>query len=317
MKKTTTLLLFLILSNLLLAQSGILLPDSTFNYTATVTRKSFVTNKVITTSNNRILCAGSVTYTNSTGAIINSDFGMSRFLPNGAIDSTFGTNGYLIINNGFSDEAFWHIENFDSGYLVIGYYNNASNNGWFYAAPGGDCFMIKIDPSGNLDLSFGNNGVKYITLSPKFNIADIKFNQNNDIFLLINQMPYFGYTDKGKIIKLNSHGVIDINFGSLGTASMPIYLPQCMNILPDKSFVVLAVDTSQQLPYGFSNSQPGAWQSSHLCKLDSSGNIDYSFGINGKKLIAYNNTGFVIRTSTSYDTGFYKFGDEGFISDTS
>ena len=82
MKKTTTLLLFLILSNLLLAQSGILLPDSTFNYTATVTRKSFVTNKVITTSNNRILCAGSVTYTNSTGAIINSDFGMSRFLPN-------------------------------------------------------------------------------------------------------------------------------------------------------------------------------------------------------------------------------------------
>lgn len=206
---------------------------------------------------------------------------------------------------------------FRFGVLVIGYYNNANNNGWFYKAPGGDCFILKIDQSGNPDLSFGTNGTKYISLSPKFNVADIKFTQNNDIFLLINQMQYFGYTDKGKIIKLNSQGVTDINFGTLGIASLPIYLPQNMNILSDKSFVVLAADTSQQLPYAFSNSQPGAWQSSHLCKSDSLGNIDYTFGINGKKLVSYNNTGFVIRTALSFGTGFYMFGDEGFISDTS
>ena len=317
MKKTIRLLFFIIFPNLLWAQFGRLIPDSSFNFTSTVTRSSFVTNKVITTNNNRIICAGAVTYTNSVGTVINSDFGISRFLPNGTIDSTFGYNGYLTINNGFTDEAFWHIENFDSGFLVIGYYNNANNNGWFYKAPGGDCFIIKIDQSGNLDLSFGTNGVKYISLSPKLNIADIKFNQNNDIFLLINQMPYFGYTDKGKIIKLNSHGVLDTNFGALGVATLPIYLPQSMNILADKSFVVLAADTSQQLPYGFSNSQPGAWQSSHLCKSDSLGNIDYTFGTNGKKLVSYNNTGFVVRTAVAFGTGFYMFGDEGFISDTS
>ena len=316
MKKATIILFFLILKNLFWAQIGRLIPDSTFNYTSTVTRSSFVTNKVIATSNNRILCAGSVTYTNSSGSIVNSDFGISRFLPNGTIDSTFGTNGYLVINNGFTDEAFWHIENFDSGFLVIGYYNNANNNGWFYQAPGGDCFMIKIDQSGNLDLSFGSNGIKYLSLNPKFNIADIKFNSNNDIFLLINQMPYFGYTDKGKIIKFNSHGVMDVNFGTMGTATLPIYLPQSMNILSDKSFVVLAADTSHQLSYGYSNSQPGAWQSSHLCKLDSSGSIDTNFGVNGKKLVSYNNIGFTVRMGSGFGSGFYMYGDEGFISDT-
>ena len=204
------------------------------------------------------------------------------------------------------------MESFNSGYLIIGYYNNAQNNVWFYGPPGGNCFMIKIDQSGNLDVSFGNNGIKHLSLTPKFNIADIKFSQNNDIFLLVNQQQYFGFTDKGKIIKLSSHGVIDTSFGIQGIAELPIYLPQSMNILVNGSFVVLGADTSSQLQYAYHLN----YQSAHLCRLDSSGAIDLSFGINGKKVISFGNAGFLVRTGLSYGTGFYMYGEEGFFNNS-
>jgi uncharacterized delta-60 repeat protein len=310
MKKVISLLfLLLIFNNSIWAQFGTLNPDSTFNYTSTVTRNNFVTNRILSASNNKVLCVGSLTHTDSVGTVVNSDFAISCFLSNGIIDSSFATNGYLVIDNGFNDEAFWHIENFDSGFLVLGYYNNANNNGWFYKAPGGDCFIIKINHSGSIDSTFGNNGVNFLSLTPKFNIADIKVTSNNDLFLLVNQQPYFGFTDKGKIIKLNQHGIIDTNFANQGIATLSLYLPQSMNILSDKSFVVLAVDTCRQLLYPYAT----IWQSACLSKLDSLGNIDLSFGLNGKKIISYGNIGFTVRTGISFGSGFYMYGEEGFF----
>ena len=297
---------FLVFNIQILAQIGELVPDSSFNFTSTISSDSVGTNKLLVMNDGRILCVGSVRQYISPG-VYNQNFSVSCFLPDGTIDATFANSGYLTIDSGYNDEAFWHVENFDSGYLIIGYYNNAQNNTLCYTTPGGDCFMIKIDQSGNLDASFGNNGIKHLLLNPKLNVADIKFSQNNDIFLLINQQAYFGYTDKGKIIKLNTHGIIDTAFGIQGFAELPIYLPQCMNILGNGSFVVLGADTSSQLQYDYHDN----FQSAHLCKLDSSGAIDIGFGINGKKVISFGNAGFLVRTGLSYGTGFYIYGEEG------
>ena len=85
-----------------------------------------------------------------------------------------------------------------------------------------------------------------------------------------------------------------------------------MNILGDGSFVVLGADTSSQLQPAYHLD----YQSAHLCKLDSSGAIDLSFGINGKKVVSFGNAGFLVRTGLSYGTGFYMYGEEGFFNNS-
>ena len=133
------LFFFLIFNAQIQAQIGELLPDSTFNYTSTVTRDSFITYKLLVMNDGRILSAGAVRYAISPG-VYNMDFSVSCFLPDGTIDLSFAHNGYLNIDSGYNDEAFWHLEKFDSGYLIIGYYNDAQNSGFCYIPPGGDCF---------------------------------------------------------------------------------------------------------------------------------------------------------------------------------
>lgn len=307
----TRLLLGILLFSLthqLKAQIGELIPDSTFNYTSTVVRDSVVTNRLLVLDDGRIICAGAIREVIPQVGVF-SDFSVSCLMPDGSIDYSFANNGYLTIDSGYTDEAFWRVEKFNSGILLIGYYNTQSS-GNQYTRPFGDCYITKIDLSGNIDASFGNNGVVQLSMSPTFNVSDVKFDSNNNIFLLFNQDAFFGNNYQGKIIKLSQNGAIDTSFGNLGIAEVPAYTSHAMNILQDGSFVVLSNDTSIYLPYPFTNPN-STWQSVHLCKLDSSGAIDSTFGINGRKLVPSNNLGHLAWSGVSHPNGFFTFGFQG------
>ena len=293
------------------AQFGILVPDSSFNFSSSVLNDTFKTQKMLLLDDGRILCAGSVIQLVPPNLFTNR-FSIRCFLADGNIDNSFGDNGEILFNNGFNDENFWHLEKSGLNYLAVGTFNTIQG-GWPLKNPIGDCFLFKFDDSGSAITTFGINGTKIISASPKFGVNEVKIDNNDDIYLLVNQQQFCGYDDRGKILKLSSQGNYDLNFGILGYAEFPLYLPQNFNILNDGRLVVLGTDTSSNLQYPYNTIGSSCWQAPHLCQLNSNGSVDYNFGINGKKLISYNNTGFISRSSVSIGTGFYLFGDEGFF----
>ena len=310
MKKIVFLLILDLLANIgLFAQFGPLTPDSTFNSTSTLVRNSFETKKVFVMDDGRILCAGSLQF--FLFPELNKDFSICCLLPNGSIDSTFGDNGFITIDNGNVDEEFWELEKLNNGFLAVGVFNTETGS-WPFKRIAGDCFMLKFDNLGNVDLAFGNNGSQIISTNPVFTIQDIKISDNNDIYLLTDQQEYCGYDYRGKIIKMNQQGNIDLSFGQQGYLEFPLYLPQSMNLLLDGGFAIIGTDTSQQLDSPFNFLGTSCWQAAHICKLNSNGTLDINFGINGKKLLSTNGLGIVFRSSLATGDGFYIMGDEGY-----
>ena len=130
---------------------------------------------------------------------VDNIFGITRFDANGVLDTTFGTNGYIINTDsksfatellGYSDDKF-----------IINY--NSSNTTGATA---------KYNADGSFDNSFGINGM----------ITDTVF--YNDMILQLDGKIVKGgtYNNQFYITRFNSNGDIDTTFGTNGSLITPI-----------------------------------------------------------------------------------------------
>ena len=100
--------------------------------------------------NGRLFCMGTV----------NRKITYFKVMPNGTLDTTFGTNGlknFLLNNSSFG----YRIKQYNGNYLLIGTdtYSNYPNSNT-------ELILLLVDVNGNLISSFGNNGYKAFTINP-------------------------------------------------------------------------------------------------------------------------------------------------------
>lgn len=139
---------------------------------------------------------------------------LAKMKYDGSMDNTFGTNGYLHIPLPTAIAATTVTQAIkilpDNRILVTGIASTMNSGNY------SDIFLAMYNMSGQLDASFGNNGIKVIDFNHNYEyVFHLTYSDNNNIYLL-------GSSGDNRIImKMNSEGVIDNTFGTNGVVSWP------------------------------------------------------------------------------------------------
>lgn len=197
-----------------------------------------------------------------------------RLKANGTYDSSFGTNGKAYANlGGFTNIT----ESFllkAEGKMVVG--------GRLYKNNGNTAELIQFLPNGQIDSSFGVNGVvatktfykEALALALSSDnkiIAAYKYTQNNII--------------KTGLAKYNNDGTIDKSFGSFGGVSnngnqVDTYTKIALYIQPDGKILEYTSSSSYESPSG----------KNVIFRYNANGSIDRSFGTAGYVYAPQTNT---------------------------
>jgi uncharacterized delta-60 repeat protein len=148
-------------------------------------------------SNGKYLISGQ----NSVGPYFRSYIG--RLKNNGTVDSTFGTNGFLIIDPGVSCDA-WRFELAASGSIYMSGYTTVSG-----MLKG---IVWKVKQNGSIDNSFGDNGQKIINT----NNNDERFfgmDLHGSTLALVGTSVSSGQSE-GLVVLMDTFGTLKNNFNS-------------------------------------------------------------------------------------------------------
>ena len=211
-----------------------------------------------------------------------------QFNENGSLDSTFGNNGEVFIASINSFNIFSvNLENDD--FWLIGQEEYQGQNQLFS--------LLKCNYQGEIDSTFGENGKVYLTDNHTFKIAPYctKILNDHSVFVAgydnINNFFKRGLA----FCKLKPNGDLDTNFVNNGIwkndfNSTFVFSHQFNNAIEDDKGNIALI--------GFNDK-------SFMCRFDSNGVIDSTFGING---FYYSDSLYFY-----YDTRFLQNGDKYLI----
>ena len=177
-------------------------------------------NSVAAMWDGRFVAAGTVTGRNLQGSGSSPNLAVARYLPNGTLDPTFGTNGLAMFDrSGNVDEGFAVKVLPDRSVLVAG-----------SQAPGAyqDFALVKLRPDGSLDTSFGAAGVGGRTGSVLLDVSGpslhdegrlLAVQSNGKIIVAGNTtvpVGNFRYR-RATVARFSADGVLDTSFGGNNT----------------------------------------------------------------------------------------------------
>lgn len=197
---------------------------------------------------------------------LNWDFAISRFNPDGSLDTTFGERGSKILNIGsYNDVAFSIKVQEDSKIIACG---------WTYIFGSWDFALVRLNPDGSLDNTFGSNGIVTTDYNHLYNTSHSVAIQSDGKYVAA------GYTEKPGssdtdilIIRYNTDGSIDTTFGNNGLTLIDY------NNADDFAWVI-KVDQYDNLVIG-GNVTIDSNKILQVIKLNSDGSRDTSFADNG------------------------------------
>jgi uncharacterized delta-60 repeat protein len=263
-----------------------------------------------------------------TGANATTTF-LFHFTAAGALDTSFGQNGKVILSNLNSPTLL----STASGIVVAGTYR-ADPGDLIYPAWGPAEYLAleKLDSNGSPVNSFGLNGALYTTqpIVPSSVTAD-----SAGRLIIAGTLPTFDILGQGnvRVLRYSSNGNPDNTFGNQGNLALP---GTQVNVDPQGRFIVSGDNFSQiHLLNGGNTGATGIF----LNRYTATGRLDRTFGTNGKTSlnqpakttlgsfqVSITPAGITI-TSQGYNsqpvTGFYllgvngRFGNTGFIQTAS
>ena len=154
------------------------------------------------TSQNKILFAGRVCFDQN---CFNSGVAVARWLNNGKVDSTFGTNGFLFVNAINSSDRGWDIAVQTDDKIVLSSfdYNSGINA------------LIRLQANGLFDSTFGVNGKIIIAGQSRYPTVNL---MSNGKLLVTTENPYVnGQLGNFNLNEYNNDGTINTAFGNNGT----------------------------------------------------------------------------------------------------
>lgn len=255
----------------------------TNGYASTIrlTNRNFI--KILQTEDSGYLAVGE--YQSSSQSALS----VTKFKNNGQLDMRFGSSG--VYNNTILPSAFIQVNTacltHDKGILICG-------TVFQYSIYTKSIFILKLKTNGDLDSSFGNNGVK-IELSGYTNSFSFIREDRHHKIIMGQARTVGGASSNCYIIKLKSNGDIDSNFQNNGE----------MVLSNSLSSNVKNFDITQDNHYLVSYYLNGARNPS-FANLDSNGKFNNKFGSYG--IMSIN----VSPLNSSSSCGMWPLEDNGF-----
>jgi uncharacterized delta-60 repeat protein len=218
-------------------------------------------------------------------ASINTSEGLlvSRFLPNGKLDPSFGTNGSVSLDVAPGFDAPYDVTADNEGRVLIA---GSSQLGFF----DWDAFVVRLTPRGGRDGSFANNGAfvrRAIPTAPYNAGASTTGNIAQKIQTFGNKIVVLGsvaapYTPQPFVWRLTSRGALDTSFAGDGEAVLdPTGFPSSslfygLTVRPNGKTVISSTD------FDFVES-PDLIPRTHayIAQLSTNGSLDATFGTAG------------------------------------
>lgn len=235
---------------------------------------------------------------------------VARYHVDGSIDSTFGTDGLVMPELGFSEEINDIALQPDGKIIVAGAITNDLS--------GAESFMLaRFNSNGTLDSGFGTSGVTTTFVNISSEIVDIELLPNGKIIAAGRQSPYDDppvpdYVNFA-IARYTTQGILDSTFGTNGIAGTDVVagapdVLQSMIVQPDGKIVAAGSSGNNQC----------------LVRYQNDGSLDNTFGISGKVIrpgppavlhLALRNNGKLITAGTMLDmVGSADFMLNGYLS---
>lgn len=180
-------------------------------------------------------------------------FTVTRFLSTGALDTTYGTNGSVLVNP--TDNEEWAQRIFvapDGRVLVFG----------FYSAKFG---VMRLAENGAVDSSFGTNGILTLNTGYFPQFAAAQDDQGRVVLALVSNVSESGY-----LTRFNSDGTLDNSFSSSGFAHNSTY---------SQAIGIQILSTGEAI---LATVKIGDNQDILLRKFKANGSLDQNFGSQGQ-----------------------------------
>ena len=175
------------------------------------------------------------------------------------LDPTFGQNGLAVFSSGLITH--FEFDKYDN--IIAAGSCEMWLNGW-YDFP----VLLKTDPNGNLDQTFGTDGMVILSddFTEDWEIYGLKITADNKILLIISSFPYISWklNDGTWMIQFNEDGSLDHSYGNNGKVFLNPILS--IDLTNDDYFITVSGDA----------------ESEFLLKQNYKGEIDTTFGNNGK-----------------------------------
>lgn len=263
--KNKLFLLVIITSTLsAFSQNGAL--DASFNATGKLGSTDENANGITTDKDNKILVVGHDRQSTTHNIFV------KRYLTNGSLDNSFGTNGRLNIDLNNDYDYGRCIKALDNGkYLISG-----QNSVGPYFRP----FVMRITSNGLIDSTFGTNGVCLLTAS-QVNTDAWAFEVSSSGSIYVAGYTNINFVTKSVVWKVNPNGTMNTNFGSSGKTTINV------NSNAERLF---GIDLYNNRIVGVGTSYDGSMNSGTMVMLDTNGNLNNNFNSSGYLNYAYNNT---------------------------
>jgi uncharacterized delta-60 repeat protein len=243
--------------------------DTTFNLSGVALETFGTTNAIgedlTVQQDGKILAVGRV-YSTETGA----DICVVRYLPNGALDSSFGTGGKVVTPLGDGDSFATGVAVLADGRIIAsGSYQNAGTM---------EFAVVRYTENGTLDSGFGNGGIITTAFEAGSSNGSSLAVQSDEKILVAGTTGNKLFS----IVRYHANGTLDSGFGiggklSLAFTSNPNDSHYCSSVrLQHDGKILLA---------GYS-AQSGQGARMAMMRLTSSGSLDSSFGTSGKVIVS-------------------------------
>ncbi|WP_415327725.1 T9SS type A sorting domain-containing protein [Chryseobacterium sp. MMS23-Vi53] len=249
--------------------------DTTFNGTGKVTvafgSNEDVAHAVAIQNDGKILVAGH----SFTGSY--RDIAIARINVDGTLDSTFGTNGKVTTDlAGNNDEATCIAINTDGKFAVGSFTYGAGSS-----TISSDFGIAKYNANGSLDTSFSSDGKHVVVIGVNNDKPESIVFQSNGKILIGGSAFMSSGRDDFAIVRMNTNGTLDTSFNTDGIFTTPLGssddTARSMKLLSDGKILLAGTVAS------------GSYTDIGLIRVTSAGNLDTTFGTNGKTQQGYGN----------------------------
>lgn len=211
-----------------------------------------------------------------------SEFLVVRFNPDGSLDSSFGNSGKVAVQLGstaYPGSIANALAILPDGKIVVGGYANDS-------AGNGDLLLVRLNPDGSFDSSFGTGGVVLAPLGggpngSQWAEADHLALQP-DGKIVASGYDYNSGSPQSVLIRLNPDGTVDSSFANGGTLVTQLGDGCSSCGTPPLGNDALAVQADGKILGAGTADDPASSDASLIIRLNGDGGFDHTFGSGGK-----------------------------------
>lgn len=245
---------------------------------------------IIRQADGKFVIVGSTT---NVGNGSGTDIFLVRYLPNGVLDSSFGSSGKVVANIGTAatnNFAFGLDQQSDGKLVVVGYTVEGT------VATGNDISLSRYTKDGVPDTSFGTNGIVLTSITASTSGGDRAQDLQvlpDDSIIVVGTTTPAGATGTANgndtvLLKYRSNGALDTTFGGNGTgySVTPVGpniggasndISNALTVLPDGATVVVGSSNNLGTTTG---------QDITAVKFTAAGVLDSAFGTGGKVFVS-------------------------------